>query len=111
MIIAKDITIVGAGIVGMAAASYLRRDGHAVTVVDMRPPGEYCSAGNAGILSPGSCVLFGLPGNLKNVPRWLNDPLGPLAISPGYFLRAGLGQVLNSGSSGNRVGNKSDKNA
>ena len=87
VIIAKDITIVGAGIVGMAAASYLRRDGHAVTVVDMRQPGEYCSAGNAGILSPGSCVPFGLPGNLKNVPRWLNDPLGPLAISSGYFLR------------------------
>ena len=84
----KNITIIGAGVVGMATASCLRRDGHDVTVVDMRPPGEYCSSGNAGILSPGSCVPFGLPGNLKKVPQWLLDPLGPLAIRPGYFLRA-----------------------
>jgi D-amino-acid dehydrogenase len=72
----------------MATASCLRRDGQEVTVVDMRPPGEYCSSGNAGILSPGSCVPFGLPGNLKKVPQWVLDPLGPLAIRPGYFLRA-----------------------
>ncbi|MBI2227183.1 MAG: FAD-dependent oxidoreductase [Betaproteobacteria bacterium] len=84
----KKITIIGAGVVGMATASCLRRDGHDITVVDMRPPGEYCSSGNAGILSPGSCVPFGLPGNLKKVLQWLLDPLGPLAIRPGYFLRA-----------------------
>ncbi|MEK7836162.1 MAG: FAD-dependent oxidoreductase, partial [Pseudomonadota bacterium] len=84
----KKITLIGAGVVGMATASCLRRDGHDVTVVDMRAPGEYCSSGNAGILSPGSCVPFGLPGNLKKVPQWLLDPLGPLAIRPGYFLRA-----------------------
>lgn len=85
---ARKIAVIGAGVVGMATASWLRRDGHDVTVVDMRPPGEYCSAGNASILSPASCVPFGLPGTLKKVPRWLIDPLGPLAIRPRYFLRA-----------------------
>ncbi len=85
---AKNIIVIGAGVVGMATASCLRRDGFDVTVVDMRPPGEYCSTGNAGILSPGSCVPFGLPGNLRKVPGWLLDPLGPLTIKPGYFLRA-----------------------
>jgi glycine/D-amino acid oxidase-like deaminating enzyme len=29
----KKITVIGAGIVGIATASYLRRDGHDVTVV------------------------------------------------------------------------------
>src|SRR5450830_559441 len=87
-VMAKHITIIGAGVAGIATASFLRRDGHDVTVVDMRLPAEYCSSGNAGILSPGSCVPFGMPGNLKNVPRWLLDPLGPLAIRPGYVLRA-----------------------
>ncbi len=85
---AKNITLIGAGIVGIATASYLRRDGHAVTVVDMRPPGEYCSFGNAGILSPGSCVPQALPGVLGKVPGYLSDPLGPLAIRPGHFLKA-----------------------
>jgi len=86
--VAKNITIIGAGIVGIATASYLRRDGHAVTVVDMRPPGEYCSFGNAGILSPGSCVPQALPGVLGKVPGYLFNPLGPLAIKPGYFFKA-----------------------
>lgn len=85
---AKHITIIGAGIVGISTASYLRRDGHAITVVDMRPPGEYCSFGNAGILSPGSCVPQALPGVLSKVPGYLSDPLGPLAIRPGHFLKA-----------------------
>ena len=85
---AKNITVIGAGIVGIATASYLRRDGHTVTVVDMRPPGEYCSFGNAGILSPGSCVPQALPGVLSKVPGYLFDPLGPLAIRPGHFLKA-----------------------
>ena len=85
---AKNITIIGAGIVGIATASYLRRDGHAVTVVDSRPPGEYCSFGNAGILSPGSCVPQALPGVLGKVPGYLSDPLGPLAIRPAHFLKA-----------------------
>jgi D-amino-acid dehydrogenase len=85
---AKNITIIGAGIVGIATASYLRRDGHAVTVVDSRPPGEYCSFGNAGILSPGSCVPQALPGVLYKVPGYLRDPLGPLAIRPAHFFKA-----------------------
>jgi glycine/D-amino acid oxidase-like deaminating enzyme len=32
----KNITIIGAGIVCIATACYLRRDGHAVTVVFVR---------------------------------------------------------------------------
>ncbi|MGE0518206.1 MAG: NAD(P)/FAD-dependent oxidoreductase, partial [Candidatus Binatia bacterium] len=84
----RRVAIIGAGVVGMASASYLRREGHDVAVVDMRPPGEYCSAGNSSILSPASCVPFGLPGTLRKVPKWLLDPLGPLAIRPRYFPRA-----------------------
>jgi D-amino-acid dehydrogenase len=76
----KQITIIGAGIVGVATACYLRRDGHEVTVVDMQPPGEYCSFGNAGILSPGSCAPQALPGILWKVPGYLADPLGPLTL-------------------------------
>jgi D-amino-acid dehydrogenase len=84
---AKNITIIGAGIVGIATAAYLRRDGHDVTVVDMRPPGEYCSSGNAGILSPGSCVPIAMPGILGKVPGYLMDPLGPLKVRWSYYPR------------------------
>lgn len=84
----KNITVIGAGIVGITTASYLRRDGHAVTVVDQRPPGEYCSFGNAGILSPGSCVPIAMPGILAQVPGYLLDPLGPLALRWSYLPKA-----------------------
>jgi len=84
----KKITIIGAGIVGVATASYLRRDGHDVTIVDMRPPGEYCSFGNAGILSPGSCVPLATPGIHWKVPGYLADPVGPLMIRWGYLPKA-----------------------
>jgi D-amino-acid dehydrogenase len=86
--VAKKITVIGAGIVGIATASYLRRDGHDVTVVDMRPPGEYTSFGNAGILSPGSCVPIAMPGILGKVPGYLADPLSPLKVRWPYFPRA-----------------------
>jgi D-amino-acid dehydrogenase len=84
----RNITVIGAGIVGMATASYLQRDGHRVTVVDQRPPGEYCSFGNAGILSPGSCVPIAMPGILSQVPGYLLDPLGPLSLRLSYLPRA-----------------------
>ena len=84
----RKITIIGAGIVGVATAAYLRRDGHDVTIVDMRPPGEYCSFGNAGILSPGSCVPLATPGIHWKVPGYLADPMGPLMIRWGYLPKA-----------------------
>jgi D-amino-acid dehydrogenase len=84
----RNITIIGAGIVGVATACYLRRDGHDVTVVDQRPPGEYCSFGNAGILSPGSCAPQSMPGILWKVPGYLADPAGPLAVRWSHLPRA-----------------------
>jgi D-amino-acid dehydrogenase len=81
----KNVTVIGAGIVGIATAAYLQREGFAVTVIDERPPGEGCSFGNAGILSPSACVPIAEPGMLWKVPGYLGDPLGPLAVRPGYF--------------------------
>ena len=82
------VAVVGAGVVGLACAAELQRRGHAVTLIDPRPPGEYCSFGNAGCLSLASFVPLGLPGAWRKVPGWLLDPAGPLSIRPGYAHRA-----------------------
>lgn len=74
------VTVIGAGVVGLACATRLQMAGHAVTLVDPRPPGEYCSFGNAGCFSRASCVPLGLPGLWRHVPGWLLDPAGPLVI-------------------------------
>ena len=84
----KNVTVIGAGIVGIATACYLRRDGHDVTVVTADPVGEYCSFGNAGMLNNAGCVPQAVPGILAKVPGYLIDPLGPLVVRWSYFPRA-----------------------
>ena len=93
------VVVIGAGIVGVSAALYLRRAGRAVTLVDPNPPGSGASSGNAGCFNISSTVPVSLPGVARNVPRWLLDPQGPLKIRWRYlphlapwlvrFLRAG----------------------
>lgn len=80
----RSVTIVGAGVVGLATALTLLRDGRRVTIVDPGGPGEATSYGNAGILAIASVVPLGMPGTLARVPRMLTDPLGPLALPPAY---------------------------
>ena len=76
----RQVTVLGAGIVGMCCAAYLQRDGHTVTVIDRGLPGQGTSFGNAGMLSPASCVPMAVPGVIGKLPGWLLDPLGPVAV-------------------------------
>jgi D-amino-acid dehydrogenase len=74
------VAVIGAGIVGINCALALAKAGFAVTLIDREDPGEGCSFGNAGILAEWSFVpIFG-PEVLRNVPKFLVDPLGPLTI-------------------------------
>jgi len=82
------IAVIGAGIVGVSTASYLLRDGHEVVLIDRGDVGDGCSRGNAGALSPGSCIPLASPADWRNVPKWLFDPDGPLHIRPSYLPRA-----------------------
>lgn len=83
-----NVTVIGAGVVGMCTASYLQRMGAKVTVLDPVEPGRSCSFGNAGGLSPGSCVPVAYPGMLKQVPKWLTDPSAPLVLRWSYLPQA-----------------------
>lgn len=81
------VVVVGAGIVGMACATYLQRDGRKVVVIDPGGPGEGASYGNAGCLNGSSVVPVSMPGTLAKVPGWLSDPTGPLSIRWSYLPR------------------------
>ncbi|MGX5650049.1 NAD(P)/FAD-dependent oxidoreductase [Hydrogenophaga borbori] len=81
------IAVIGTGIVGACSAAWLQRDGHQITFVDPLEPGEACSFGNAGSLSPSACLPVGMPGMWRKVPKWLLDPLGPLTVRTGYLPR------------------------
>jgi D-amino-acid dehydrogenase len=81
----KHVTIIGAGIVGLACARALQRDGRTVTIIDPDEPGSGTSSGNAGILSMGSVLPEAMPGIMRKVPGMLLDPLGPLTIRWSYL--------------------------
>src|SRR6185312_10114447 len=83
-----EAIVIGAGVVGLSTALYLRRSGVNVAVIDPLPPAGGSSFGNAGLLSPDTAVPIALPGMLQKVPGWLTDPLGPLSVRPSYFPRA-----------------------
>ena len=82
------VTIVGGGIVGICCALSLIEKGAKVRLIDRDEPGQGASYGNAGVISPWSCIPQSLPGVWKNIPKWLLDPEGPVAIRPGYALKA-----------------------
>src|SRR5690242_17511792 len=84
---AKRVLVAGAGVVGMACALTLRRDGHDVTVVDPRPAGEGASFGNAGIVASCSVDPIGMPGVLRRIPGMLLDDMAPLMIRWRYLPR------------------------
>lgn len=80
-----DVVIVGAGIIGICAAAYLAEAGKSVLVIDRTGICEETSSGNAAALAFSDVLPLAHKGMMKNLPRWLADPLGPLAISPAYL--------------------------
>ena len=54
---AKDIIVVGGGIVGVCSALSLQRAGHHVRLIDAKKPGRETSYGNAGMLAEASFLV------------------------------------------------------
>lgn len=86
----RKVTVIGGGIIGVSSANYLIRQGFEVEVIDPALPGseDQCSFGNAGGICPGSCIPNSMPGVLRNVPKWLMDPEGPLYVRLAYLPHA-----------------------
>lgn len=83
------IAVLGAGIVGVSTAEWLRRDGHDVTLIDRTVPGDACQAsyGNAGVLANSGVVPVPVPGLLAKAPGLLLDSDGPLFLRWAYLPR------------------------
>src|SRR6516162_6232994 len=82
---AKRVGVIGAGMVGVCVASWLQRDGRSVYLLEPAEPGRGASFGNAGCFNGSSVTPMSMPGVIRNVPRWLLDPLGPLSLRWGYL--------------------------
>lgn len=83
----SEIAVIGAGIIGICAAAYLAEAGCRVTVVDRSGVCEETSSGNAAAFAFTDVLPLAQKGMALKAPKWLMDPLGPLAIAPGYLPR------------------------
>ncbi len=76
----RHVAVIGAGIVGAAAAIQLRRRGCAVTLIDSAGPAGGASFGNGGVLAACAVAPVTMPGLLGKAPRMLLDPDQPLFV-------------------------------
>ncbi|MEQ8204747.1 MAG: FAD-dependent oxidoreductase, partial [Woeseia sp.] len=83
-----EVAIVGAGIVGLAAAFRIASQGKSVLLIDKQEPGHGCSYGNAGVIATDSIEPLASWRTLRELPRYFLKRNGPVAIHPRYLLRA-----------------------
>ncbi len=83
----RQIVVIGAGIVGISTAIWLRRAGVEVTVIDRGLPGTGTSHGNAGVLASCSMVPVTAPGLLHKAPMMLLNNNFPLFLRWSYLPR------------------------
>ena len=79
-----ELVVVGAGIIGVSVARALRQQGREVLLLDRSGVAAEASQGNAGGFAFHEIEPLASPGIIWRAPRWLLDPLGPLALRPSY---------------------------
>jgi D-amino-acid dehydrogenase len=76
------VAIVGAGIIGLATAYHLLKDGHEVTLIDAAHPGSGASLGNAGWIVPAEVGPVAAPGMVLQGLKWMLRKDSPLYVQP-----------------------------
>lgn len=83
-----DVVVVGAGIVGLCVAYYVRKAGFEVKLIDPDVPSAQCSFGNAGSIASGAVAPLAMPGAMGSALQMLLNPAGPLNLPLSYLLQA-----------------------
>ena len=76
----NKVAVIGAGIIGVCIAHFLRKNGHEVILYDQNEPGTQTSFGSAGLFANRECVTANSPKLWKNLPSMLLNKNGPLVI-------------------------------
>lgn len=78
------IAVVGAGVIGLAIAFRLAREGRDVLLIDPREPGREASYGNAGHIATEQILPLASPDTIRRVPALLLKPDSPLSVRREY---------------------------
>ena len=80
----ERVIIIGAGIIGLCCAYYLRRLGYKVSVIDKESPSVGVSYINSGLITPSHFVPFASPDTLSFAMRSFFETTSPLYIQPRF---------------------------
>ena len=80
----SKVAVIGAGIIGVCIAHFLRKNGHKVILYDQHDPGSQTSFGNAGLFAHHECVTANSPQLWRNLPGMLFNKNSPLVIDWSY---------------------------
>ncbi|MBC8023151.1 MAG: FAD-dependent oxidoreductase [Burkholderiales bacterium] len=81
------VLVVGAGVIGLACAFRIAREGRRVILVDREAPGRGASFGNAGHIATEQIFPLASPEVVRDTLRYLLDRESALRIRPAYALR------------------------
>lgn len=80
----KKVAVIGAGVIGLTTAYYLKQAGYKVTVFDQeRYPAMKCSFANGGQISVSNSEVWTTTANIKKGIKWMFRKDAPLLIHPG----------------------------
>ena len=82
----SKIAVIGAGIIGVCTAHFLKKNGHEVILFDQNEPGTQTSFGNAGLFASHECVTGNSPHLWKNIPNMLFNKKSGVVIDWLYIL-------------------------
>ena len=77
-----DVLILGGGVIGLACALHLLREGRSVTVLEQGTAGGATSHGNCGTITPSHAMPLAMPGIITQALRWMTQADAPLRIAP-----------------------------
>ncbi len=81
----SDVLVAGAGVIGLACAFRLAREGRRVLLLDREQPGLGASFGNAGHIATEQIFPLASPEVMRDSFRYLFDRESPLRIRPAYL--------------------------
>ncbi len=80
----RRAVVIGGGVIGVACAHYLLRDGWRVTLIDRATVGSGSSHGNCGLICPSHILPLAEPGMVMKGLKSLFKPSSPFAIKPRF---------------------------
>lgn len=79
---AREVGIIGGGVMGLCSAYYLIKEGCRVTVIDQGDLQDGCSYGNAGMIVPSHIIPLAAPGMITKGIRWMFNSSSPFYVRP-----------------------------